>query len=61
MEREAHILEPTRATSGGGPLLPLLFNIVADALGVKMALQKNHIKGILDDLIPGGLSHTVCG
>jgi hypothetical protein len=60
MEREAHILEPTRATSGG-PLLPLLFNILTDALGVKMALQKNHIKGILDDLIPGGLSHIVCG
>ena len=33
--------------------------MVADALGVILdkAVHKNHIKGVLDDLIPGGISH----
>jgi hypothetical protein len=32
---------------------------VADALGVLLnkAIQKGHIKGVLEDLIPGGVSH----
>lgn len=43
----------------GDPFSPLLFNIVADILGVllKKAIQKGHIKGILGELIPGGISH----
>jgi hypothetical protein len=37
----------------------LLFNIVADALGVMLdkALAKGHIKGVLGVLIPGGITH----
>ena len=37
----------------------MLFNLVADALGVMLqtAIDKGHIKGVLTDLIPGGISH----
>jgi hypothetical protein len=33
--------------------------VVADALGVMLdkAVQKGHIRGVLDDLVPGGISH----
>jgi hypothetical protein len=43
----------------GDPLSPLLFNLVADVLSCLLdkAVQKQHIKGILPGLIPGG-SHT---
>jgi len=38
------------------PLSPLLFNIVADALGVLLqsAISKGHLSGVLEELIPGG-------
>ena len=38
---------------------PLLFNLVADALSslLDKAVQKNHITGIVADLIQGGISH----
>lgn len=38
---------------------PLLFNLFADALGVMLdkAVSKGHIRGILDHLVPGGISH----
>jgi len=40
-------------------LSPLLFNLVADALSslLDKAVQKNHITGIVADLIQGGISH----
>lgn len=43
----------------GDPLSPLLFNLVADALGVMLqkAVSRGHINGVLKDLIPGGISH----
>lgn len=43
----------------GDLLSPLLFNLVADALGVMLekAINKGHIKGVLENLIPGGISH----
>ena len=38
---------------------PLLFNLVADALSslLDKAVQKNHITGIVADLIQGEISH----
>jgi hypothetical protein len=43
----------------GDPLLPLLFNLVADALSVLLdkGVEKGHISGVLGDLVPGGISH----
>jgi hypothetical protein len=48
-----------RGLRQGDHLSPLLFNLVADALGVLLnkAIQKGHIKGVLEDLILGGVSH----
>lgn len=39
----------------GDLLSPLLFNIVADVLGVMLdkAIAKGHVRGVLEDLIPG--------
>ena len=42
------------------PLSPLLFDLVADALRVminKAVSHDGHIKGVLEDLILGGISH----
>jgi hypothetical protein len=48
-----------RGLRQGDPLSPLLFNMVADALGVMLnkAVSKGHITGVLGDLIPRGISH----
>ena len=41
------------------PLSPLLFNLVADVLGVLLnkAVNRGHINGVLSELLPGGISH----
>lgn len=43
----------------GDPLSPLLFNLVANTLGVMLqkAVNKGHIRGVVDELILGGVSH----
>jgi retron-type reverse transcriptase len=57
-ERSSYF-KTSRGLRQGDPLSPLLFNLVVDALGVLLdkADSRGHITGVLDDLIPGGISH----
>ena len=43
----------------GDPLCPLLFNLVADALDhiLLKAQYTGHIRGVVPNLIPGGVTH----
>lgn len=57
-ERSAYF-KTFRGLRQGDPLSPLLFNLVADVLGVLLdkAVSKGHITGVLNSLLPGGISH----
>lgn len=48
-----------RGLCQGDPASPLLFNFVADALGAMLdkARLAGHIRGVVGNLIPGGVSH----
>jgi hypothetical protein len=41
---------------------PLLFNVVGDVLTsmLKKAVEKNHLKGLLEELVPWGAVTPIC-
>jgi len=59
MDIEVAFLELPRGCVRGGPLSPLLFNLVADALSALLdkEVRKKHITRVLADLKPGGILH----
>lgn len=51
-----------RGVTQGDPLSPILLNFVLDSLSTMLdaAKQAGHIHGLVDHLIPEGVSFTVC-
>jgi hypothetical protein len=48
-----------RGVQQGDPVLPILFDFIVDALAamISRAREAGHIKGVVDHLIPGRITH----